>query len=142
MNELVDKAAFIARLHAELKKCDKATAKERLLRLIGQTCGHLGPDLSKRSPPVPRTQRGYLEWQLREIRRDLGRQSGRQRMALLQRDREIVDELARLAEERDPTPEELLDALEADLPGWSDREILAVHAEGLRRGIPGFSRRG
>ena len=36
------------------------------------------------------------------------------------------------------TPTEALAMLEQDLPRWSDTLILAVHAEGLRRAIPGF----
>lgn len=36
------------------------------------------------------------------------------------------------------TPDEALAVLDAALPGWSDDLILAVHAEGLRRAIPGF----
>lgn len=41
-------------------------------------------------------------------------------------------------EETPLSPADTLALLEDDLPGWSDLELLAAHAEGLRRGIPGF----
>jgi len=43
--------------------------------------------------------------------------------------------------EDDDDPAALLSVLIADLPAWSDEELLAAHAEGLRRGIPGFTAR-
>jgi hypothetical protein len=61
--------------------------------------------------------------------------------ALTMQDRELTAAIQALHEETPPTPAQLLAELQADLPHWSDEELLAAHAEGLRRGIPGFEAR-
>ncbi len=52
------------------------------------------------------------------------------------------DEVPKQEDEQGPlTHEEACTLLEQDAPDWSDRQLLIIHAEGLRRGIPGFVER-
>jgi len=96
-------------------------------------------ELEATEPPTER--RAFLVWRLDHVRRWIAGDTGIARTKLLEEERAIMRELETLSPTTPPTPAELMAELVADLPNWSDAEILAAHAEGLRRGIPGFMER-
>lgn len=112
-------------------------ALEELIRRLDR----LGQDLEADDEP-PTDRRAWVEWRLRQVRRWIVQETGGiARTRLLQTERELMTELRGMDDERPQSAAEILADLEADLQTWSDAEILAVHAEGLRRLIPGFSAR-
>ena len=111
-------------------------ALDEVLRRLERTRIELQQD-----DEIPASKREWLEWRLARVRLWIEEDSGIARTKLLTVERDIMTELELYSRSGPMSPEEVLAALEAGLPTWSDTELLAVHAEGLRRGIPGFTER-
>ena len=137
---LAHREGYVDALVWEFDRQCSDTGRAALLRLIGAVYRHLDPALPDSAPPVPRDPRRYLEWLRSRVRRAMAAHP-QKTAQLVDRDRDLTAALEAMAPTTPPTPAPLLEELRADLPHWSDDEILAVHAEGLRRSIPGFEAR-
>lgn len=134
---LRDREGYVDALVWELDRTKASNARVAVFRLLGAAYRHLDAVLPDQAPPVPRDPRRYLEWLRSRVRRAMAAHP-QKTAQLVDRDRDLTAAIDALAPTTPPTPAQLLAELVADLPHWSDEEILAVHAEGLSRGIPGF----
>ncbi len=114
----------------------KPKALEEILRRSAQLTVDVTPE---ETPPSDRE--GWLRWRLEKVRRWIAEESGIAKTKLLSVERDLMVELETYDPDDEPTPEQILEELIEGLPDWSDEELLAAHAEGLRREIPGFVER-
>lgn len=138
---VADREGYASLLIAELDETTGDTARARLLDMLGKVYRHFDSPLPGRAPPVPHDPRKYLEWMRSRVRRAMIAKP-EHTARLVAQDVELTSAIKALPAGDDVTPAEMLAMLIAGLPDWSDEEMLAAHAEGLRRGIPGFAPRG
>ena len=94
--------------------------------------------LSKKAQVIA-TRDGYVDALLRELDKKTGDTARSALLKMIGQVHQHFDAPPPVVEERvDLTPAQALAVLEEALPDWSDELILAVHDEGIRRGIPGF----
>jgi hypothetical protein len=142
---VIDRSETLRRL-SEIARSAKSYPRDKVqaLSVLAEMQGFRSPPPPTQDP-CPADELGALRWRLEGIRRRMA-VAGDSAFSLLNREERYMLEQIRAEEERlrsirEPTPEELLALVLEDLPRWSDAELLAVHAEGLRRGIPGFGPR-
>ena len=138
---LKTRRGYVDALIWELDQSPSSTARTKLLDLIGRVLGHMQPAMPKRTPSVPTDPRAYLVWMRARVRRAMMAHPDKT-ARLVGQDKELTAAIDAMEPKEEPTPAEILEILVAELPRFSDAELLACHAEGLRRGIPGFVERG